>query len=257
MRFLDAVVRPPGATFASGLTTVDLGVADYEIALAQHARYCEALSACGLAINVLHADDRHPDATFVEDTAVIVEKRVMITRPGHPSREGEVAPVRERLSAYFGQIDTIEAPGTVDGGDVCEAGDTVYIGVSHRTNETGARQLGDWLEKLGKRAVLVDIRAIDSILHLKSGMSYLEDGRFVAIDELLAPLALPDSAVERVDPAEAYAANCVRVNDSVLFPTGYPRLQERLSARGYSLALLDVSEYRKMDGGLSCLSLRF
>jgi len=255
MTFTRAIVRPPGSSYAQGLTTGAHGEPSLELALEQHARYCEALQRCGLELVVLPADEAHPDATFVEDTAVIVGTRALITRPGAPSRLGEVHAVREALAPLVDEIETIDENATLDGGDVCESEDRVYVGLSHRTNEAGADALAQWLARAGTPTTKIEIRDVPSILHLKSGMGYLGDGRFAVIDELRGRVEAP--TIVTVEPDEAYAANCVRVNDYVLLAAGYPSFETTLQSLGFKTIALDVSEYRKMDGGLSCLSLRF
>jgi dimethylargininase len=255
--FSHALVRPPAPNFAEGLTTVDLGIPDYALALTQHARYCAALEACGLHLTCLPIDPQHPDSTFVEDTAVLTARGAILTRPGAPSRAGEVANIRPALAAAFRQLDTIEPPGTLDGGDICEAGNHFFIGVSARTDEEGARQLAAILARQGYSASCIDIRRLPGILHLKSGIAWLGDRRIVAIDALAALPELAGWEIIRVDPAEAYAANCVRVNDTILMASGFPHLRATLEGLGYNLLELDMSEFQKMDGGLSCLSLRF
>jgi dimethylargininase len=221
----------------------------------QHAAYCEALRAAGADVTVLEADPVHPDAHFVEDTAVLMGGRAVLARPGAEARLGET--IRGSLATFFADFEEIVAPGTLDGGDVCEAGDRVFIGVSHRTNRAGAEQLASLLAGAGKTPVLVDIRTAPGILHLKSGLAYLGDDRFVVIDALLPAIAVPRDRIVRVAPGEEYGANCVRVNDVVLIADGYFGLRRDLARAGYSTTALDVSEFRKMDGGLSCLSLRF
>ena len=257
IRLRHAIVRPPALNFADGLTTVDLGVPDYERALAQHAAYCEALERCGLALTRLARDARHPDSTFVEDTAILTPRGAILTRPGAPSRAGEVEEIRGALSPFYPGFDRIEPPGTLDGGDICEAEDRFFIGISERTNEEGARQLAAILVRDGYTPVLVDIRGVEGILHLKSGIACVGEGRLVAIDALAHDPALRNHEVIPVEPAEGYAANCVRVNDRVLVAAGHPRLEAALQRLGYDTLPLEMSEFRKMDGGLSCLSLRF
>ena len=161
------------------------------------------------------------------------------------------------MSDFFPEFSGIAAPGTLDGGDVCEAEDHYFIGVSERTNEEGAGQLAAILAGMGATSAIVDIRGIPGILHLKSGIAYAGDGRIVAIDALAGHPALSSHEVVRVSSAENYAANCVRVNDRVLFAAGHPRLEASLRGMGYDLLPLEMSEFQKMDGGLSCLSLRF
>src|ERR1044072_578949 len=147
--FTKAIVRPPGANFAAGLTTVDLGAPDFARALKQHEAYCQALESCGLDVIRLAPDEQHPDSTFVEDTAVLTARGAVITRPGAPSRLGETNQIIPLVREHFSNVHSIEGPGTVDGGDVCEAGEHFFIGVSQRTNEHGARQLAGILESLG------------------------------------------------------------------------------------------------------------
>lgn len=255
--FRQAIVRPPSSNFADGLTTVDLGAPDYTLALRQHAAYCAALQQCGLTLTRLEMDARYPDATFVEDTAILLPEGALITRPGAASRAGEVAHMRQVLSKFYPTWASIKAPGTLDGGDICEAGRHFFIGLSERTNEAGAEQLAQWLAGIGYTSTCVDIHGMTNILHLKSGLAYLGDNRLVVIDSLAARARFDDFELVRVPSDEDYAANCVRVNDFVLVAAGYPKFQATLNGLGYHTLALDMSEYRKMDGGLSCLSLRF
>ena len=255
--FRHAIVRPPGPNFADGLTTVDLGRPDYDRALSQHAAYCQALENCGLELERLPPDLRHPDSTFVEDTAILTSRGAILTRPGASSRSGEVEAIRAPLAEFYKDFVEIVAPGTLDGGDVCEACDHYFIGISERTNEEGARQLAILLAGAGYTSANVDIRGIPGILHLKSGIAHAGEGRIVAIDALAGHPALRSFQVVPVSPGEEYAANLVRVNDRVLFAAGHPRLEKTLGALGYELIPLEMSEFQKMDGGLSCLSLRF
>jgi dimethylargininase len=258
--FTRAIVRIPGENFAEGLTDVSqghLGAPDYANALAQHAAYCQALEACGLRLTVLEKDLAHPDSTFVEDTAVLTAHAAILSRPGAESRKGEVAAIRGPLLEFFAKHYGITAPGTMDGGDICEAGSHFFIGVSHRTNEAGANQLADFLRQEGYTATLVDIRSMTSILHLKSGIACIGENTLVLMEELADRPEFKGWKVIRVAERETYAANCVRINDRVFLPAGYPGLEADLRHNGFDPLVLDMSEYRKMDGGLSCLSLRF
>jgi dimethylargininase len=252
-----AIVRPPAHNFADGLTTALLGEPDLSSALLQHEVYCQALEDCGLELLRLPADGNHPDSTFVEDTAVLAGHSAILTRPGAPSRLGEVAAIREAVERFYSSVHEITAPGTLDGGDICEAGSHFFIGISHRTNEHGARQVAEFCAADGYTSSLVDIRCVSSILHLKSGIACLENSDLIVMDELASREEFSGYNLIRVSPDENYACNCVLVNDRVLMPTGFPRLFEDLTRRGYVPLQLDMSEFRKMDGGLSCLSLRF
>lgn len=252
-----AIVRPPAISFTSGLTTARLGTPDLEAALSQHEKYCEALEAYGLVLTRLPADPRFPDSTFVEDTAVLLPGLAVLTRPGAESRKGEVEAMAEALSPFFADRRTIEPPGTLDGGDVCEAGDHFFIGVSHRTNEAGARQLAEILGETGLASTLVDIRSTAGILHLKSGIAWLGENRLAAIEALADREELRGFEIVRVPRGEEYAGNCVRVNGAILIAAGFSATEAKLRGLGYVCHALEMSEFRKMDGGLSCLSLRF
>jgi dimethylargininase len=258
--FKNAIVRMPGENFSEGLTSVGQGVLGAPVfpkVVEQHDAYCRALEACGLKLTVLGKDMDHPDSTFVEDTAVLTQHAAIFTHPGAASREGEVARIKESVLRFFSKHYEITAPGTLDGGDICEAENHVFIGVSHRTNEEGARQLGAFLAKEGYTSCPVDIRHMTSILHLKSGLSYIGDNTLVLMEEMADRPEFRGYRIIRVSEAESYAANCVRVNDHVLMPAGFPGLEGDLKRHGFKPLVLDMSEYRKMDGGLSCLSLRF
>ena len=252
-----ALVRPPAANFAAGLTTVDLGAPVYECALEQHEAYCAALERCGLSLIRLAADERYPDSTFVEDTAVLTERCAILTRPGAPSRADEVIRIGAELVQFYPALHSIRAPGTLDGGDVCEAGNHFFIGISQRTNESGAQQLSAILAQTGYTSTLVDIRNVKGILHLKSGLACLAGNRLAVIEALAAREEFHGYDLVRVHLGEDYAANCVSVNDHVLVAAGFPAFDQTLQSLGHQTLALDMSEFQKMDGGLSCLSLRF
>ena len=260
--FTNAIVRVPGSNFADGLTSVDLGVPEFGKVMEQWEAYCAALKTCGLIVMRLEADLDHPDSTFVEDTAVLTPHGAMLTRPGAASRLGEVAAIAETVRGFYPTAVQIVEPGTLDGGDICEAGGHFFLGISHRTNEEGARQLAEHLAKEGYTSSNVDVRGMTSILHLKSGISYIGPGpggeeTLVVMEEMADWPEFAAYDLLRVSEAESYAANCVRVNGRVLVAAGYPEMTEELIRRGYDPLVLDMSEFRKMDGGLSCLSLRF
>lgn len=252
-----ALVRPPGTNFRAGLTSVDLGAPDYARAIAQHDAYCAILERCGLEITRLEADPHYPDSTFVEDTAVLTNQGAILTRPGAASRLGEISAIAKALAGIFLSVKTIHEPGTLDGGDVCEAGNHYFIGVSERTNEAGARQLSEMVGALGYSSTLVDIRGVSRLLHLKSGIAYLGENRMAVIDALADRKEFSTYETVRVKAGEEYAANCVRINDCVLIAAGYPEFAATLAELGYQTIEIEMTEFQKMDGGLSCLSLRF
>ena len=257
MRVAHAIARLPSHDLAAGITTASLGTPVYADARRQHAAYCDALRRAGVGVSVLDPDLRHPDAHFVEDAAVVIGTTAVLTRPGAAARRDEPQAIRDALSRYFNEFEHIAAPGTLDGGDVCDAEERLFIGISLRTNRSGAEQLAAIARRAGKMPVLIDVRDVADALHLKSAMSYLGDGRFLATAAVAPLLREPRERVSIAAPGEEYAANCVRVTDVVLIAAGYPHLRSELAARGYASVPLDVSEFRKMDGGLSCLSVRF
>lgn len=252
-----AIVCPPSASFPRGLTSARLGAPDVDLALIQHARYCRALEECGVSVVRLPADDAFPDSTFIEDTAVVTPRCAVIARPGAPSRSGEIAAVESALVRWFPDVLRIEAPGTLDGGDVCRAGDRFFIGISERTNEHGAHQLAALLAGHDYASTLIDIRSVPGVLHLKSGACSLGDNRLAVIDTLTDIAEFAGYEIVRLHGKDHYAANCLRVNDHVVIADGYPRFESALRELGYAVVTVDMSEFRKMDGGPTCLSLRF
>ncbi|MDX2261260.1 MAG: arginine deiminase family protein [Gemmatimonadales bacterium] len=256
MNFSHAITCPPSASYADGITTAGLGAPDLALALEQHAAYCAALEALGVRVEALPADPAHPDSCFVEDTAVVTANGAILARPGAPSRAGEVTAMRSVLQRLCGEPAAITAPGTLDGGDICQVGSHFLIGLSDRTNESGAEQLSRWLHGLGYTAETISIRGNPLLLHLKSGIAWLGGDDLVVVEALATHPALQRYRLLVVPDADGYAANCVRVNDAVLMAAGYPELTARVEALGYRVVTLEMSEFRKMDGGLSCLSVR-
>jgi dimethylargininase len=257
MQFKNAIARLPAHTLSHGLTSSGEGEPFFEKALDQHGRYCDALRACGLTVETLEAATEYPDSTFVEDTAILTARAAIMMRPGAQSRLGEIELIKNTILKYRSEVTQIIAPGSMDGGDVCQADDHFFIGLSARTNVEGALQLSTILQRYGYTSSTVDIRGQKRLLHLKSGIAYLGDNRLVIAPELRALSAFQAYELIEVAAAEVYAANCIRINDRVLIPAGYPKMAAALDSQGYTSLALDVSEFRKMDGGLSCLSLRF
>lgn len=253
----NAIVRLPAANFEDGLTSSDLGNPDFAVATSQHARYCAALRQCGLELTWLAADSNFPDSTFVEDTAVVTPNAAIMTRPGASSRRGEVASVEVALRRFYSRVDAIAAPGTLDGGDVCPVGSHYLIGVSARTNEEGARQFAQFLIREGFSSSTVDIRGVDGVLHLKSAVSFLGGRHLVLAEELEQHPTFADYDVVPVSSDESYGANLLAINSQIVMSAGFPQLEARVRDLGYEPIMLDMSEFRKMDGALTCLSLRF
>lgn len=255
--FRYAITRLPAKTFAQGISTNRFGAPDFQRALVQHQAYVQTLQRLGLNVTTMPSDPRYPDSTFIEDVAIVTSNFAVITNPGADSRKGETAAIRPILEARFERLYQITPPGTLDGGDICEAGQHYFIGLSNRTNLEGGRQLAEILKKEGYTSSFIPVEGAPDLLHLKSGMGYLEGERLVVVKELAKRDEFRSYELVIVPDSERYAANCLQVNAAVLLPSGYPLLAESLQRLGYQLELLDMSEFQKMDGGLSCLSLRY
>jgi dimethylargininase len=252
--FTKAIVRTPPQNMADGLKTANLGLPNYSLALHQHQDYIEALKECGLDVIVLDADDNFPDSTFVEDTAVLTPQCVIITNPGAPSRKGEAYEMSKVLSRFYSNVETVKEPGTLDAGDVMMVGKHFYIGLSERTNENGANQLISFLNRYGMTGSTITLK---NALHLKTGVSYLENNNLVVTGEFLTKSEFQQFNLIKIDDDESYTANCVWINDRVLVPKGFSKAKRNINDFGYTAITVDVSEFQKLDGGLSCLSLRF
>ncbi|MBI2107763.1 N(G),N(G)-dimethylarginine dimethylaminohydrolase, partial [Candidatus Woesearchaeota archaeon] len=213
--------------------------------------YCEALRRCGLEVIALEPDLKYPDGCFVEDTAIITEKGAIITRPGQPKRLGEEKRIKDVISRYM-PVKSIEPPGTVDGGDILSLNGHFYIGLSKRTNQEGAKQLSSILSRQGYASSAIPVT---QVLHLKTGVTYIGSKTLITTVEFSDKFQ--SFYVIEVDEAEMYAANCLLVNGFLLVPKGFPKIKQRILELGCRIIEVEMSEFRKMDGGLTCLSLLF
>ena len=255
MKFENVIVKKPSKEMVKGISTANLGKPNYNSALKQHKEYVKTLKKCGVKVKILEADEKYPDSCFVEDPAVVTKECAVITNPGADSRKGEVKDIKKALKKYYPKnIYEIKSPGTLEGGDVMQVEDYFYIGVSERTNKEGANQLLYYLAKHGYYGKIVEF---DDILHLKTGIAYIGDNTVIGTDLLLSKDEFSDFKQIKIDEDESYAANCIRVNDYVIVPEGFPKTKNAIEKEGFKTKLVDVSEFRKLDGGLSCLSLRF
>jgi dimethylargininase len=251
--FTEAIVRAVPRTIEAGITSANLGKPYYEKAREQHDGYVGALERCGLEVTVLDADERYPDSVFIEDTAVVTDRCAIVANPGAAVRRGEVHEVEEVLSGLYEGVEHIVGPGTLDGGDVLQVGDHFYIGLTGRTNREGAGQLAAILRGYGFGASFVGVRRF---LHLKTGVAYLGGKDLLVAGELVARDEFDGFDEIVIAPEEEYCANCIRVNGHVLVPAGCEKTREKIVGRSYEVIELEMSEFRKLDGGLSCLSLR-
>jgi len=237
-----------------GISTANLGKPDYDLAVRQHQDYILALQECGLKVTILEPDENFPDSTFIEDACLITPECAIITRPGAASRRGEILQISEAVSALGLPVERIQSPGTLDAGDIMMVKNHYFAGLSERTNPEGASQLNHILKKYGLTSSTI---ALKNVLHLKTGVSYLENNNLLAFGEFLTHPNLADFNLLAVDPDESYAANSVWINGKVLVPMGFSKTIALIKNAGYQTCEVDVSEFRKLDGGLSCLSLRF
>jgi len=249
------IARTPCKALIDGISSADDGKPNYELAMKQHLAYLDALRMCGVEILLLPPLENYPDSVFVEDPALCTKHCGIVTRPGADSRRGEIDSIEPALRRFYGDnVERIEAPGTLDAGDVMMVGDTFYIGLSARTNAEGANQLVVILEKHGLTGRLV---TMEKVLHLKTGLAYLEDGNLLAAGEFVDKPEFSHLNIIEIPESESYAANCIWVNGNVIMPSGYPISESKIRDLGYNVVTVDTSEYRKVDGGVSCMSLRF
>lgn len=252
--FTKAIVRTPGRSLVSGLSAAKLGTPDYQKALEQHRQYIATLEHCGLDVLVLESDEAYPDSTFVEDVAILTPHCAIITRPAAASRRGETASMLSILEGFYSFIEKIRPPGTLDGGDVMQIEQHFYIGLSERTNRSGADQLIDILKRYGLTGSVVPVT---EFLHLKTGITQVAEKTLLAAGEFIAQPEFSDFRILPVTAAENGGANCIRINDKLLIAAGFPETRQQLCDQGVEIIEVDISEFAKLDGGLTCLSLRF
>jgi dimethylargininase len=252
--FRNAIVRTPCPAIINGLTSSNLGIPDYLKALKQHSEYVSTLMKLGVVVKTLDEENSFPDSTFIEDVAICTRACAVITNPGAESRKGEITGMRQVMEEYYYDIEEIKFPGTVEGGDVMMVKDHFFIGISSRTNAEGADQLIRILKKYNLSGSKVPLK---KMLHLKSGVSYLENDNLLVYGEIKNREEFAGLNKIEIDEDECYAANSVWINGKVLVPAGFPKSRMKIESAGYTTIETDMSEFRKVDGGLSCLSLRF
>jgi dimethylargininase len=174
--------------------------------------------------------------------------------PGAASRKGEAGLIKQVLNEFYDHIESIRSPGTAEGGDIMAVGSHFYIGLSGRTNQAGAEQLTDILAEFGLTSSIIPLK---EVLHLKTAVTYLENGYLLAAGEFLKKEEFGRYRIIRIEPDERYAANSLWINGRVIMPAGYPQTKEAVNLAGYEVIEVEMSEFRKLDGGVSCLSLRF
>ena len=259
-KFTNVIVRKPGKSLCNGITSApELGQPIYERAVEEHDDYIAALKQCGVEVTELPALEEYPDSCFVEDPAVITRCGAIITNPGADSRNGEKDEIEPTIRQFFDDehVKHIVAPGTLDGDDARRmmVGDHFYVGRSAPHQRGGHPPVHrDPPEGWGARGLRVPL---EEVLHLKTGVNYLEDGNMLVSGEFIEKPDFAEYNKVVVPEDEAYGANCIWVNGTVIVPEGYPTVLKAVQGLGYKTLVVDTSEYRKVDGGLSCLSLRF
>lgn len=252
--FTHALIRVPTANMGDGVTTQQLGAPDFDLALTQHAAYCEALRWCGLKITTLPGDATYPDGCFVEDAAVIFEDLVVITQPGDLSRRGETIAIQQAFSDR--PLVQLQGEELLDGGDVLFCADRILIGLSERTNRQGAQRLKNALQDYDA-SLRVDFVPVGGVLHLKSGITELVPGVIIRTPEFVTDYVIDFAEVFMTPENEKLGGHVLPINDAVLLHAGNPTVQE-LAHRHYQRVIeVPLSEYEKMDGGITCLSLRY
>ncbi len=256
MEFTTAIIRKHCHNMIHGLTTADIGLPDYNKALKQHEHYADALNSCGIKVFCMEPDEKFPDSCFIEDTAIVNEVIAVICRMKELSRSGEEESVHLKLQEFYSQekIFNIKFPGTLDGGDILRIDDTYYVGISNRTNLEGGNQLKAILSRFDYS---IEFVKFNHCLHLKSEVNYLGDEVLLISKKFQKNPLFQHFECITVKNEDLYAANSLRINEYVLTPKGFPNLLRELTNHGFNVLDLDMTEFQKLDGGLSCLSLRF
>jgi dimethylargininase len=247
-----ALVRAPSSRLAEGIVThIDRAPVDVGLAERQWATYVDALRGVGWQIREVPVLESAPDCVFIEDTVVMFHDLAVITRPGDDRRKPEVTAVEPIVRELGCRVERIIAPGTLDGGDVLKVGDTIYVGLGGRTNQAGIDQFAALLTPLGARVIQVPVT---NVLHLKSAVTALPDGTVIGWDPVVDdPTLFP----KYLSMPEESGAHVVVIDDQrVLMAADAPQSAALLRSRGYDVICVDISEYEKLEGCVTCLSVR-
>lgn len=255
-RFTHAITRVPPASAINGLRAVDTGAPNLDLMRAHHADYIAALKSTGATVIELPALEAYPDSLFVEDTALCLPQGAVVMRPGAPSRLGEAAEMAPHLKALYGDVRHVTgAQNFIEAGDILTTESEILVGRSARTNAGGVAELTELVADWGHR--VREVFTPPGVLHFKTDCSLLDAETILATERLDASGCFAGYKVIHTAPGEEACANAIRFNDLVLMPAGFPHTRDRLLAAGYALREIGNSECAKLDGGMSCLSLRF
>lgn len=252
--FTHAIVRDPARSVTDGLRAEDTGTPDAALFDAHHRAYVDALEATGATVVRLPALEDYPDSVFVEDSALCLPEGAILMRPGAPSRMGEVAEMAPALRDLYGDVRVV-TDGHIEGGDILVTDRHILVGTSARTDERGVDSLRALVADWGYD--VRELRTPPDVLHFKTDCGLLDAETILSTRRLSASGCFDGYRVIDVVEGEEACANCVRFNDVVLFPAGFPETASRLRGLGYTLVELPNTEAAKIDGGMSCLSLRF
>ena len=252
--FSRALTRRPARSIVDGLRAEDTGDPDYAQMLQDHADYVATLREAGAEVKELDALEDFPDSVFVEDVALCLPEGAILMRPGAPSRAGEVAHMAPVLRDLYDRVLSIDGPGFIEGGDILTTAREILVGRSERTDSAGIAELSAIVARWGYR--LREVLTPPGVLHFKTDCSLLDADTILATPRLDASGCFADYRVIHTAAGEEAAANSIRYNNLVLMPAGFPRTQERLLLAGYQVREINNSECAKLDGGMSCLSLR-
>ncbi len=245
------IVRKPSNSFTRCISSnPQKYTINIENALEQHSKYCEILKEFGIELLYLPIDNNYPDSCFVEDHAVIHNNKAFITRMGAESRRGEENEL-EAVLKEFKLVERAESPATLEGGDVIHTPSHLISGITQRTNQEGAAQMGDWLD------VKVDTCIDPNIVHLKSYVTYLGNNQLLCTVNYAKHSVFEEFEKIFVSPAENYAANCLIIGNSIIMPSGFPKTKDQLESHGYEVIDIKINEFKLCEGALTCLSLLF
>lgn len=254
-RFTHAIVRRPAASATGGIRAIDTGAPDVALMLRHHEDYVATLRAEGAEVIELPDLPAYPDAQFVEDTALCLPEGAVIMRPGAASRLGEATEMAPTLSRLYQEVLTIKGPGTIEGGDILTTEREILVGSSARTDAAGIAELTKLVARWGYS--VRELATPPGVLHFKTDCSLLDGETILATPRLAAAGGFAGYRVLNTAEGEEAAANSIRFNDAVIVPAGFPRTAETLAKAGYKVVEVGNSECAKLDGGMSCLSLRF
>lgn len=258
MLFTKAIVRTPAPSVVNGIDDyADEGKPNYQLALKEHQDYVALLQKLGVTVTTLQPLDDFPDSCFVEDPAVVFDDFAVITNPARDTRQRERELIKPAIKQFYNdkQIFEITRPGTLEGGDVMPVdNDMVYVGLSARTNQAGIDQFSKIAAKFGKTVKAVPVK---QVLHLKTGTTYMGNNKLLVAGEYIDSPYFKDFDQLKVPAGENYAVNCINTGNGVIMPAGFPGVKKILKENGFTTYETNMSEFSKIDGGLTCLSLRF